>query len=344
MSYEYPTRVTRKWKFQRRALLGAGIAVVFVVVVAAVLNAFTSAVREPDPEESSKTVRPVFSSPTPSADTDADVPVKGTFSARVTDVESGDTLTVTDVAGKKFRIQLTGVSAPIAGQKFSNESRTNLSKLSLNKPVTVIVQRTELSGSVSARVVQNGIDLGLEQLKQGFALLDRVEAAVQTDDVRTTYTAAEEAARRSGTGFWSDPAVTSTAAMTQPVTQPPASDVARFAAPLPPGQVAADPADAAVVQPSKEIPASPKQIEASEPPTVKPPTSLEPPASSKPAAVTTAPPIQEAKAAVVEKPAADPTAVQEALAGKKYIQGPRGGCYYLADSGKKVYVAHERCQ
>jgi endonuclease YncB( thermonuclease family) len=318
--------------------------VVFVLAAAA-FNAVTNAVREPASQETSRTARPFFTAPTPSADADPNVPVKGSFSARVADVESGDTLTVTDVAGKKYRVHLTGVSAPIAGQKFSSESRINLSKLSLNKPVTVMVLRTDLSGAVSARVVQNGTDLGLEQLKQGFALLDKVEVAMQTDDVRSSYTAAEESARRSGTGFWSDPAVSSTTAMTQPLAQP-AADVTRFAAPVPPGEVAVNPAASAAVQPLRAIPsAPPKQAEVSEPPVVRPTsTNVDPPAASKPWAATTAPPTQEAKAAEVEKPAANPTAVQEALAGKKYILGPRGGCYYLADSGKKVYVAHERCQ
>lgn len=51
------------------------------------------------------------------------------------------------------------------------------------------------------------------------------------------------------------------------------------------------------------------------------------------------------KAAVTTATDSGPTEVPTATAaGRKYILGPRGGCYYLADSGKKVYVAHELCQ
>ncbi len=30
--------------------------------------------------------------------------------------------------------------------------------------------------------------------------------------------------------------------------------------------------------------------------------------------------------------------------GRTYIQGPRGGCYYVNDKGNKVYVDHSKCK
>lgn len=38
--------------------------------------------------------------------------------------------------------------------------------------------------------------------------------------------------------------------------------------------------------------------------------------------------------------AAAPAVVKD---GRAYIRGPRGGCYYLSETGKKVYVDHDRC-
>jgi hypothetical protein len=46
---------------------------------------------------------------------------------------------------------------------------------------------------------------------------------------------------------------------------------------------------------------------------------------------------QPAAEAVKNESAAQPASA------RKYILGPRGGCYYLSETGKKMYVSHSRC-
>ncbi len=42
---------------------------------------------------------------------------------------------------------------------------------------------------------------------------------------------------------------------------------------------------------------------------------------------------------------APPPPTRTAAAGERtYLRGPRGGCYYLNDSGRKVYVDHSKCE
>lgn len=51
--------------------------------------------------------------------------------------------------------------------------------------------------------------------------------------------------------------------------------------------------------------------------------------------------------AEAEKPSVPPTAARSTTRfvepNRTYFRGPRGGCYYLSSSGKKVYVDHSHC-
>jgi hypothetical protein len=47
-----------------------------------------------------------------------------------------------------------------------------------------------------------------------------------------------------------------------------------------------------------------------------------------------------APAATVSLPSASPTAPVET---RTYSRGPRGGCYYINSSGRKIYVDHSLC-
>jgi hypothetical protein len=45
---------------------------------------------------------------------------------------------------------------------------------------------------------------------------------------------------------------------------------------------------------------------------------------------------------LIDRAAAAPRASSNGT-GKSFIRGPRGGCYYISGSGKKVYVDHSFC-
>ena len=52
------------------------------------------------------------------------------------------------------------------------------------------------------------------------------------------------------------------------------------------------------------------------------------------------PPAGETNAAETNSPQSEPT---KPGTRKTYIRGPRGGCYYISDSGGKVYVDRSMC-
>ena len=61
----------------------------------------------------------------------------------------------------------------------------------------------------------------------------------------------------------------------------------------------------------------------------------------------TIPRVENASATAKTSPSAnDSSSTKQAatpVAGRTYIRGPRGGCYYVEADGKKAYVAHSLC-
>ena len=58
---------------------------------------------------------------------------------------------------------------------------------------------------------------------------------------------------------------------------------------------------------------------------------------------TTVPKPSKSDAAEVSAAAAAPAKRAEKVAGRTYMKGPKGGCYYIATSGRKTYVNKELC-
>jgi endonuclease YncB( thermonuclease family) len=123
---------------------------------------------------------------------------------RVVRVVDGDSITVLDAARREFKVRLAAIDAPERGQPFGQVSRSNLSDLVFGEMVTVEVDKVDRWGRLVGRVLRNGVDIGMEQLRTGLAWHFRRYADEQPPALREAYAAAEAAARAARVGLWRD--------------------------------------------------------------------------------------------------------------------------------------------
>jgi len=128
--------------------------------------------------------------------------VAATLRAKVVEVQSGNTLVVTNT-NRPLRVRLKAIAPPEAGQPFSSAAREHLQALVLNKAVAV--EYTGLtSGYVEAKIISDGIDIGSQMVRDGVAWYDRSTDFGLTDADRLLYARCEQAAREEKRGLWSD--------------------------------------------------------------------------------------------------------------------------------------------
>ncbi len=102
----------------------------------------------------------VFLSLTASADT---------LTGKVVKITDGDTLYVLDANYKEHKIRLAGIDAPEGKQAYGLASRKHLISIVAGKQVTVEYQKRDRYGRIVGKVLLDGIDACLEQVKAGFA-------------------------------------------------------------------------------------------------------------------------------------------------------------------------------
>jgi endonuclease YncB( thermonuclease family) len=127
------------------------------------------------------------------------------FEGRVVGVQDGDTITVLDSSKANHRIRLLGIDAPETGQPFGNRSGENLSEAIFNRVVTIEWSKHDRYGRIVGKVVLEGQDICLEQIKKGMAWHYKYYQDDQTREDRQLYAAAEIAARATHVGLWIDP-------------------------------------------------------------------------------------------------------------------------------------------
>ena len=128
-----------------------------------------------------------------------------TFEGRVVGVQDGDTITVLDSSNANHRIRLLGIDAPEKGQAFGNRSGENLSQGIFNRVVTIEWSKHDRYGRIVGKVVLEGQDISLEQIKTGMAWHYKYYQDDQPREDRQLYAAAEIAARATNVGLWIDP-------------------------------------------------------------------------------------------------------------------------------------------
>ena len=127
------------------------------------------------------------------------------FEGRVVGVRDGDTITVLDSSNANHRIRLLGIDAPEKGQPFGSRSEENLSEAIFNRVVTIEWSKHDRYGRIVGKVVLEGQDICLEQIKTGRAWHYKYYQDDQTREDRELYAAAEIAARATTVGLWIDP-------------------------------------------------------------------------------------------------------------------------------------------
>ncbi|MDQ2921714.1 MAG: thermonuclease family protein [Acidobacteriota bacterium] len=127
-----------------------------------------------------------------------------TLTGRVVRVADGDTVTVLDSTDTQHKIRLEGIDAPESHQAFGTQSKQNLSQMVFDKDVTVIFQKTDQYGRLVGKILLDGKDINLEQVKAGMAWHYREYQREQAPEDRELYAKAEDEARAARRGLWQD--------------------------------------------------------------------------------------------------------------------------------------------
>jgi endonuclease YncB( thermonuclease family) len=127
-----------------------------------------------------------------------------TLTGKVVKVADGDTITVLDNSQAQHRIRLQGIDAPEKGQPFGNASGKHLAGLVAGKTVTVKWDKRDRFRRIVGKVLVDGVDVCLEQIKAGYAWHFKRYQHEQSPRDRQLYTQAEDKARADRLGLWQD--------------------------------------------------------------------------------------------------------------------------------------------
>jgi endonuclease YncB( thermonuclease family) len=126
------------------------------------------------------------------------------YTGKVVGVADGDTITVLDSGKMQHKVRLAGIDAPEKAQAFGNRSKQSLSDMVYMKDVTIETNKIDRYGREIGKVIHNGADVCLEQVKRGMAWWYRDYQYEQTPEDRVLYETVEDAAKATRVGLWAD--------------------------------------------------------------------------------------------------------------------------------------------
>jgi endonuclease YncB( thermonuclease family) len=127
-----------------------------------------------------------------------------TVNGRVVGIADGDTVTVLDASNTQWKIRLMGIDAPEKKMPFGQKSKEHLSDLVFDKQVSVEYSKRDKYGRTVGKVMVDGVDANLEQVKAGMAWHYKQYQKEQSPEERVSYADAEDRARAKGKGLWVD--------------------------------------------------------------------------------------------------------------------------------------------
>lgn len=133
------------------------------------------------------------------------ISIADTLHGRVVGIADGDTVTVLDDSNTQWKIRLMGIDAPEKKQPFGNKSKMYLSSLVFNKQVTVEYNKQDKYGRTVGKILVDGTDANLQQVKAGLAWHYKKYQKEQSVEDSRAYAYAEEQARAEKQGLWIDP-------------------------------------------------------------------------------------------------------------------------------------------
>jgi endonuclease YncB( thermonuclease family) len=127
-----------------------------------------------------------------------------TLVGEVVGVADGDTVTVLDADHHQYKVRLSGIDAPEKSQPFGNRSRQALAQMVFRQQVTVEWHKTDRYQRLVGLVRVGNSDVGLAQVRAGLAWHYLAYAKEQSPMDREHYSQAQDEARSSNRGLWSD--------------------------------------------------------------------------------------------------------------------------------------------
>jgi len=126
-----------------------------------------------------------------------------TIHGRVIHIADGDTITVL-VDNTPYKIRLAGIDAPEKAQAFGTVSKNHLRDLIADRTVDVEYNKKDRYGRLVGKVLLDGRDIDLEQIRAGLAWHYKKYMKEQSTGDRITYADAEDHAREQHLGLWQD--------------------------------------------------------------------------------------------------------------------------------------------
>ena len=124
---------------------------------------------------------------------------------KVVGVSDGDTITVLDVERHQHKVRLAGIDAPEKHQPFGQVSKRALSDCAYGHDAVIRGHKLDRYGRLIGKVIVQGQDCNLQQIRQGLAWHYKKYQNEQSKDDALTYAEAEEEARGKRLGLWQDP-------------------------------------------------------------------------------------------------------------------------------------------
>lgn len=125
-----------------------------------------------------------------------------TLTGRVVAIADGDTLTLLDATNTQHKIRLAGIDSPEKNQPFGQVCKQSLSGLTYNQAAQIDWNKLDRYGRVIGKVLVNGQDVNLEQIRLGCAWHYKKYQNEQSPEDQVSYARAEEEARAIGVGLW----------------------------------------------------------------------------------------------------------------------------------------------
>ncbi len=124
------------------------------------------------------------------------------LTGKVVKITDGDTLYVLDANYKQHKIRLAGIDAPERRQAYGLASRKHLASIVAVQHVTFEYQKQDRYGRIVGKVLLDGIDVCLEQVKAGLAWHYKKYQHEQSAEDRELYADAENKARNERLDLW----------------------------------------------------------------------------------------------------------------------------------------------
>jgi len=124
-----------------------------------------------------------------------------TIMGRVVGIADGDTLTLLDATNTQHKVRLSGIDSPEKKQPFGQHCKQSLSDLAYGRTVAVASSKLDRYGRVIGKVLVDGEDANLEQIRRGCGWHYKRYMNEQPLDDRLAYNAAEESARAGRVGL-----------------------------------------------------------------------------------------------------------------------------------------------